>query len=178
MAWQAIEDFIPGVDGLTHEKWDPTQNHSSRLFQLGTRVRAYDETNTAWGEFIYARGVASVTAGDACILKHGDNACILLDDGVAGAEIGALVGFALAAVVAAQYGWFQIWGRATANVAASFAANGLIYATTTAGTVDDAAGGGQLLNARSESAIGTPAAGQAYIDICYPSIAGTTAGLA
>lgn len=183
MAFQPITDHIPGgtvqgSNGQLDADFTVTDVHSTAQFVLGHRVRAYDTTTLCWAEFVYAKGVATVTAGDAYIIKHGDNACILVDDGTAGAEIGGLVGFAMAAIVASSYGWFQVWGRATANVAASFAANGLIYATTTAGTVDDAAGGGQILKARSESAIGTPAASQAYIDIFYPFIGGTTAGLA
>lgn len=178
MALQALEPWVPGVDGLTNSAFDVTQNDSSQLFPIGMRVKVWDTSLECWGEVAYHRGVASNTAGDANILSMGDEASILLDDGVAGAEIAGLIGWALAAIVASEYGWFHIWGRVTANVAADFADNGLIYATTTAGTVDDAAGGGQVLNARSAGAIGTPDTGQAYIDAFYASIAGTSAGLA
>ena len=177
MALKALSGFVPGVDGATNAAFDVTQVDSSRLFPIGMEVPVYDTVNFCWGKVRYHRGVASVTAGDACIVSFADEAAILVDDGVAGAEIG-LIGFALAAIVAASYGWFHVCGRAAANVAAGFADNGLIYATTTAGTVDDAAGGGQVLGARSAGAIDTPATGQAYIDIIYPSIAGTSAGLA
>lgn len=170
--------FVPGGSTSTSAPVDVTQVDSSALHDIGTEIEMWDDTVGSRARFRYHRGVASVTTGDACILKAGDNACILVDDGVAGAEIGASVGIAMAAIVAASYGWFQVWGRATVNVAASFAADGLVYATTTAGTVDDAAGGGQILKARSESAIGTPAASQAYIDLDYPFIGGTAAGLA
>ena len=158
---------------------DMTENDSSARFHLGSCVYMWDTTLSCVQEYIYARGVAGVVVTDAMIIKCGDNAGVLLDDDAgAGGEWASLVGFAMAAIVAAEYGWFHICGRATANVLASFADNQLIYATTTAGTVDDAAGGGQLLNARSAGAIGTPDAGSAYIDIHYPSMAGASAGLA
>ena len=178
MALEPVGPSIPGGVTSTVTSFDATQIDTTALFHPGTRVLCYDTTSDCMAEFVYARGVASVVATDFMIIKHGDNAGILLEDGVAGAEIGGLLGVAMAAIVAARYGWFQVWGRAECNVAASFAADGLIYATTTAGTVDDAAGGGQVLNARSESAIDTPNTGSAYIDIFYPSIAGTLAGLA
>ncbi len=176
MALQAISNFVPGVDGLTGSAFDPTQNDSSRLFPLGMRVMVYNDVLFTWGEVIYARGVAAVTVGDACILVGGDNACVLLDDaGSATAETGALIGWALAATVASEYGWFQIAGRVTANVLTGFVTDGLIYAVTTAGSVDDSAGGGQVLNARSA---GSVSGGQAVIDVFYASIAGQSAGQA
>jgi len=149
---------------------DVTENDSSARFHLGACVLMWDTTLSCVQEFRYARGVAAVTVGDAVILKCGDNAGILLDDSVSGAEIASVIGWAMAAVVAAEYGWFHISGRVTANVAASFAANNLIWTTTTAGTVDDS-GDGHVLGARSESAIGTPASGQAYIDVDHANAA-------
>jgi len=183
MALEVVAGFVPGGNTVDNTNFvtrlfDVTEIHTAQQFDIGTCVECRDTTVGSRAIFAYHRGVAAVTVGDAVILKHTDDAAILLDDGVAGAEIGGLVGFAMAAVVAANYGWFQVYGRATANVASGFAADGLIYATTTAGTVDDAAGGGQVLNARSESAIDTPSTGKAYIDIWWPSIAGTAAGLA
>ena len=87
-----------------------------------------------------------------------------------------LIGFAMGATVANTYGWFQVWGRAEANVAASFAANNVCHSTTLAGTIDDS-GDGQILNCRSETAIDTPATGTAYVDIWYPSMGGDVKGL-
>ena len=177
MAFEPIVSFVPGGNSDTKTVFDVTQIDSSALFQLGMEVVCRDTTSDAIAKFVYARGVASVVVTDFCILKHGNNACILLDDGVAGAEFGGMIGVAMAALVANKYGWFQVWGRAESNVATGFAADGLIFATTMAGTVDDSAGGGQVLNARSESAINTPNTGTAFIDIFYPSIAGASTGL-
>lgn len=172
-----------GADHLTlSKKFDVTQvdaqvsSTDTPLFPFGTRVRCFDTVLFSVSEFIYAKGVASVVAGDFMIIKHGDNAGILLDDTAVLSEGGGL-GVAMAAVVANTYGWFQIWGRATCNVLSGFAADGIIFASTTAGTVDDSAGGGQVLGAKSESAIDTPSSGQAYIDIWYPNVNGQATGL-
>ena len=184
MAFESVEsDFIPGgafgdttsignADFQTTPVFDVTQVDSAIMFALGTEVECVDTTNITRARFCYHRGVASMVDTDAVIIKHGDNAGILVLNGALDSEIG-FVGFAMGAVTAALYGWFQVWGRAEANVAGSFAAAGGVFATGTGGTVDDGAGGGQIMNARSESAINDPATGTAYVDIWYPFIAGT-----
>ncbi len=177
MALQPVDNFIPGAsdDGLVQAKFDPTVNDAAALFQLTTRVKVFDTTLFTWGEVIYCRGVANTVVGDATILSFGDEAGILVTDAVGGAEIGALIGIALAAIVAGEYGWYQIWGSATCQVSAGFVTNGLIYTTTTPGELDNSAGGGQVLHARSA---GSVSSGTALIDIAYPSIAGTSVGQA
>lgn len=185
MAFEAVAGFVPGgafgditnignADFQNTNVFDVTQNDAAALFALGTEVECVDTTNVTRARFIYARGVANMVDTDAVIIKHGDNAAILLDNLNLNEEIGA-IGFAMAAVVAAEYGWFQVWGRAEANVAANFGegADDGVFTTTTAGTVDDTAGGGQIMGARAESAIDTPATGTAYVDIWYPFCPGT-----
>jgi hypothetical protein len=79
------------------------------------------------------------------------------------------VAIATAATVANTFGWYQIYGKGVGLVAAGFADNGNVYATSTAGTADDAVvAGDRVKNARGASAIGTPAAGQAEVEIWYP----------
>ena len=178
MAFKLADSNISGgnfadVTNFDTTRFLVTENHTSALFAIGTQVECLDNTNATRARFSYHRGVASVVDTDAMILKHGDNAGILLDNAALNEEIGA-IGFAMAAVVAGEYGWFQTWGRAEANVASGFAAAGGVFTTTLAGTVDDSAGGGQIMNARSESAIDTPVTGTAYIDIWYPFCPGTT----
>lgn len=167
--YQAYEAFVPpATDGTNPSRFDPTQIDSSAQYPIGTIIYAHNNTLSTACAFRYARGVASVAAGDACVLPIADEAAVRLTLSITG----GLVGFAMAAVVADKYGWFQVGGRATANVAASFAADKFVFATATAGTVDDAAGATkvQLIGARSESAIDTPATDQAYVDIWFPSI--------
>jgi hypothetical protein len=48
------------------------------------------------------------------------------------------VAIAMSACVASNFGWYQIAGKAQGLALASFADNGNVYATATAGSVDDA----------------------------------------
>jgi hypothetical protein len=112
-------------------------------------------------EYIYLSGVASTAAGDA-VVYHEDGSTVRL---VTGTPAGP-VAIALAATIAGTYGWYQILGSATVNVAASFADNGLIFSTATAGTVDDAiVADSQVLGAVGRSAI---ASGQATVQLNHP----------
>lgn len=135
-----------------------TQSHP-----LGTRVQAQDPTYLV-GEFIYLQGVASTGIGDWVTYDQDANTTALL---VANA-IGP-VAVAMSANVASQYGWYQIFGKAVGKVLASFADNANVYATATAGSVDDAVVAGDRVKcAKGASAIGTPSAGLAEMEIQYP----------
>jgi hypothetical protein len=135
-----------------------TQQHA-----LGTRVRAID-VDYGEGEFIYLKGVASCIEGAFVTFNADDGTTALL---VANA-IGP-VAVAPAAIVADRYGWFQVYGKAVGKVSASFADNGNVYATATAGEVDDAiVAGDRVKNCKGASAIATPAAGLAEMELAYP----------
>lgn len=134
------------------------QNHP-----LGTIVRATDPTYGA-GEFIYLKGVASTAVGSWVTYNMDDGSTALL----AANAIGA-VGVAMSANVASQYGWYQISGKAVGKALASYADNGLVYATATAGSIDDAVvSGDRVKNARGASAVDTPSTGLAEFEINRP----------
>lgn len=130
---------------------------------VGTIVGANDPTY-GFGRFIYLKGVASTAVGDAVTWAPDDFTTTRLTTGGDGA-----VAFAMAATVANTFGWYQIEGKAVGSVLASFADNGDIYITATAGSVDDS---GTVLvhNARGASAIGTPSANKAEIEIWRPFV--------
>ena len=143
---------------------------SVQTFALGTVLKGVD-ASLGQGEFIYLKGVASCVEGSFVTYSEKDQTAILL----AANAIGS-VGIAMAATVAGKFGWFQIKGAAVGKVAAAFADNGLVYATATAGTADDAAVAGDRVKcALGASAIDTPATGFAYIDIRYPWMDDATA---
>lgn len=130
---------------------------------LGTRVRAYDPTYGE-GEFIYLKGVANTVVGSWTTFNQDDNSTALL----AANAIGP-VGIAMSANVASQYGWYQIYGKGVGKALAAYADNGLVYATATAGSVDDAVvAGDRVKNALGASAIDTPSTGLAEFEIQYP----------
>ena len=138
-------------------------NSTTQKAALGTIMRCKDSTYGV-GEFIYLQGVASTAVGEWVTYNADDWSTTLL----AANAIGP-VAIAMSACVASEYGWYQISGKAVGLVATGFADNANCYATATAGTVDDAVVAGDLVkNAKGASAIGTPAAGQAEIEMSRP----------
>lgn len=137
---------------------ETTQKH-----ELGKIVQAKSETYGS-GEFIYLKGVASTAVGSVVTYNADDFSTALL----AANAIGP-VAVAMSANVANQYGWYQIQGKAVGKVLASFADNANCYATATAGSIDDAVvAGDRVKRMKGASAIGTPSAGLAELEIDRP----------
>ena len=154
-AWKIISPTI-GFQAI-----DATE--TSALVPLGTRVRARHVTYGE-GEFIYLLGVASTTANSWVTYNADDHSTTLL----AANAIGA-VGIAMSANVASSYGWYQIYGKGIGKALTGYLDNGLVYATATAGSIDDAVvAGDRVKNAIGASAVGTPSAGLAEFEIYYP----------
>jgi hypothetical protein len=135
----------------------------STPWKLGDIIRATDPVYGT-GEFIYLQGVANTALGSWVLYNADDWSTVLL-----GADMIGPVAVAMAPVVASQYGWYQIQGKAVGKVLAGFVDNANVYATATAGSVDDAVvAGDRVKNAKGASAIGTPAAGLAEFEISRP----------
>lgn len=138
---------------------------------LGTITRAVDETYGA-GEFIYLKGVASTVVGSWVTYNVDDGTTELL----AANAIGPVAIAMGACDAATKFGWYQISGKAVGKALALYADNGLVYATATAGSVDDAVVAGDRVKlAKGASAIGTPAAGFAEFEIHRPFMDDATA---
>lgn len=158
-----IKDAVIGVQEIATTS--ATQNHP-----LGARVKAVDPTYGE-GEFIYLEGVANTAIGSFVTILEEDFSTALL----AANAIGQ-VGIAMSANVADQYGWYQISGHAVGLAATGYADNALVYATATAGTVDDAVvAGDRVKKARSCSALDSPSTGFAEFEINYPFMDDATA---
>lgn len=145
---------------------------TAKNLPLGTRVKAVDRgsannlAGNGEGEFIYAVGVASTAVGDWVVIESDGYATTRLN-----ADKIGMVGVAMSANVANQYGWYQIYGKAVANALAGFADNGRVYGTSTAGSVDDTAVAGDgVWHARGASALDAPATGMAEFEIFYPFV--------
>jgi hypothetical protein len=79
------------------------------------------------------------------------------------------VAVAMSACVANRFGWYQIYGKAVGLALTGFVDNANVYATATAGSVDDAVvAGDRVKNCKGASAVGTPSAGLAEFEIQYP----------
>lgn len=130
---------------------------------LGTIVRATDPVYGA-GEFIYLKGAATTAIGSWVTYNLDDGSTTLL----AANAIGP-VAIAMSANVASQYGWYQIQGKAIGLCLAGFLDNANVYATATAGSVDDAVvAGDRVKNATGASAIGVPSGSFAEFEIARP----------
>jgi hypothetical protein len=134
-----------------------------KAWKLGDIIKATDPTYGA-GEFIYLQGVASTAIGTWVTYNADDFTTTRL----AADAIGP-VAIAMSASVASTYGWYQISGKAVGLALALFADNANVYATATAGSVDDAVvAGDRVKNAKGASAVGTPSAGLAEFEISRP----------
>jgi hypothetical protein len=133
---------------------------------VGT-VAQFTDPTYGTGEFIWLNGVASTAAHDLVIY---DQKAGTTTRAVAGSRGPAAV--AMAACVATYQGWYQISGAAVVT-AGTVAANGNVYVTATAGSIDDAVVSGDKVDgARLKTADGTPAAGQAIVQLDRPSLNG------
>lgn len=158
-----IKDALIGMQQIAETS--TTQQHP-----LGFRVKAVDPTYGE-GEFIYLKGVASTAIGSWVTFAMDDGSTTLL----AANAIGD-VGVAMSANVANQYGWYQIYGKAVGKALTGYIDNGLVYATATAGSIDDAVvAGDRVKKAIGASAVGTPSTGFAEFEIQYPFMDDATA---
>lgn len=130
---------------------------------LGLIVQAADPVYGV-GEFIYLRGVANTVVGSWVTYNLDDGSTTLLAPNAIGP-----VAVAMSANVANQFGWYQISGKAVGLALAGFVDNANVYATATAGSVDDAVVAGDRVKlAVGASAVGTPSAGLAEFEISRP----------
>lgn len=137
-----------------------TDVDTSQKYRLGKRLK-----DSAGNEYIYLKGVANTAQGSWVSFDEAHVTTLLAANAV------GRVAVARAAVDATtKFGWFQIYGKVSAKVLASFADNGKIFATSTAGSVDDAVVTGDLVvGAIGRSAIdGGTSTGQAYVELNYP----------
>ena len=153
------------LDGWTGQQQitatSTTQNHT-----IGTTVQAKHATYGV-ATFIYLKGVASTAAYNVVVYDEYANTTTRA---VAGSRGPAAV--AMSANVANQYGWYMIEGSAIITCG-TVSANAPLYATATAGTVDDAVvSGDMILGMVSKTANGTPAAGQLIAQISRPCMSG------
>jgi hypothetical protein len=110
---------------------DTTANHP-----FGTRVRAKDIGSTAYGdaEFVYVKGVSSGAIAKWAGYNTKSGATTLaVNDGIY--PLGVMVSTLDATT---KYGWLQIWGRGVGKCLTAFADNGVVYLTSSAGSIDDA----------------------------------------
>jgi hypothetical protein len=133
---------------------------------LGFEVQAVDVATTAYGTgvFKYLKGLDTTAVGTWVTYNTDDGTTTLL----AANAIGP-VAVAMSACVTGEYGWYQIAGKAVGKALTGFLDNANVYATATAGSVDDAVvAGDRVKNCKGASAVDTPTTGLAEFEIDRP----------
>jgi hypothetical protein len=135
--------------------------------RLGARFKCSDDTYGP-GEFIYLKGVASTVVGSVVTFN--------LDDGTTTLAVANAVGPVAVAMsacdAATKFGWYQIYGKGVARVLSGFVDDADCYLTSTAGSIDDAdVAGDYIRGMKGASAVGTPSANLAEVELSYPEVA-------
>lgn len=110
-------------------------------FAIGTRLKARDPLYGE-GEFVYLPGVASCAVGSVVAYNTQASSGTGSTTLAVAATRGPLA-VAMAAVIAGNWGWFQVRGAAVVATAGATVADTPAYLTATAGAVDDAVTAGQ-----------------------------------
>jgi hypothetical protein len=100
-------------------------------FSLGDRVCSHDGK-----DFVFVQAGGAIAANDAVAIAEDYQAIALT---TAAAEDGHKIGVAPVAFADDEYGWVQVRGVCELNVLGAYAADGILYTTATAGSLDDAA---------------------------------------
>lgn len=158
--WKISNDFIcpQAIDEVS----------TTQRLALGARVRARDvDTTTALGEaeFVYVKGCTNGAAGAWVTYQQDDWTTTAL----AANAIGP-VGIMMSALDAStDYGFLMIYGKySAAKCLTAFADNGRVFATASAGYVDDASVAGDRVNGAKGASTST--ARSADFEIYYPFV--------
>lgn len=141
----------------------PEQVDSSALYPVGTIAKAYDidpASNYGASELVYLKAGADDVVGSVVTYNGSYTSALAVANAVGNIAVSTSI------KSANEYGWYVIKGNVPALVLASFAAASKCYLTATAGSIDDAVvAGDELFAAKSLTAIATPSAGLAVINI-------------
>lgn len=138
--------------------------HTRKRFRLGTRKTAADNR-----EFIYLQGVASTAVGSAVSYDE-DGVTALVDTDTAATVLGPMAVAVSVVDATTKYGWYGIFGEFTVKAIDPVADNTQAFATSTAGTLDDAVTNtGKVVGAMFRS-INNSVAGTATIQLSYPTL--------
>ncbi len=119
------------------EKYSTSQFEQGKTPGLGDR---YVDNNG--NEFVFVQFGTGGASVNFAVSINAANSAVMTSNSASlrGERVGVYVGDT--AAVSTDYGWVQIYGTCNVQVLASCAANARITTTTTAGSLDDAAGAG------------------------------------
>jgi len=156
MATWVISNHEAGIQAIT-------ETSTARNHPLGKKVKATDISLTTplECEFIYLKGLGSTAVGTVVHYNLADGSTAL-----AAANAVGPVAVSMSANVANQYGWYQIYGLASALTANDVADNAYVYGAGS-GTIDDAGVDGDMIH-NAKFAAARTGAGLVNVEIYYP----------
>ena len=135
--------------------------YKSPDFMLGTVVEVIDK------EYTFIKAGETFGSANAAIVVNFENEGVLLTQ--TNFENGQRVGITTLRPSADEYVWLQVRGNAKIRVAASCEARARLYATTTAGVLDDEAGAYYVDGIRTTTDNGMAVA-EVYCRLYYPKV--------
>lgn len=137
-------------------------------FTLGQRMQDADGN-----EYVYVQANGAIVANDVVIYTEAFQAD-QADTTNSATAFGDRAGIAAGSLADNDYGWIQIYGQATANVANSCAANTALNTTATAGRLDDdATTGAEVIDRLVLTTAAGASATTAAAELNYPSVGAT-----
>jgi hypothetical protein len=131
---------------------------AANVFRNAPGTLAEDESGNT---YIYLQGIGSTVVGSCVTYGLSATSAFLTALSVTGAK--GPVAFAMAAVLASQFGWYQIGGLAQALFNGAAVAGAKLYSAST-GKVDDAVvGGDQIDGAIVAATVGGSGLGAVYL---------------
>lgn len=145
---------------------ETTQRHP-----LGTIVAAYDPVSYGAGEFIYLLGLSTTFTGAMVTWGGGASGTSSYQTALAQSTASQAQSLAVAMTNASanEYAWYQIQGAAVVGTNGTLAAGpAAVYLAASGSITSTAAAGVQVLNARNQTATGTPSTGFAVVYMNRP----------
>ena len=146
----------------------PTDIHTAAKNPLGMRMPGVDSAGN-YAEYIYLAGVASLVIGDWVRYANSTANAVTQGYGVARVNNDAVIGavaVAMSAALATQFGWFQIFGLATAALTTGSVDGSQLSLSATAGRCSAASTATKVIF--GATGVGTAAANIGTAFITYP----------
>ena len=152
--------------------WTAPGNVDTSMKVPAGTVATFRDAVLGGGEFIYLLGVANTILGSAVTYQLSDGVSLNGTTAlwVGTANTGAPVAFATAAIVATDWGWYQIGGAAICATSGTVDAGNAAYYQAN-GVIPAAAGNGkQITGMVASSANGVPTTNQAIYTLDRPQV--------
>lgn len=160
-----MADWTPSGNFLIGQNID--ESSATQKHELGT-VMTMKHATYGVGEFIYLKRTGSLFLGSWVVYEADDFTVGQLSANDIG-PVGVSMASDAGSLTGDWYGWYQVDGKAVGRAATGFVDNANVYATATAGVVDDAVVAGDRVKlAKGASAVGTPSSGLAEFEIHRP----------